>query len=59
MMQQAVWQIVGHTGASPEEARAQLAAMNPSGRIIDVATVVRGAMEFLTGDRNGEELVLA
>ena len=59
MMQQAVDQIVGHTGASGEEARAQLAAMNPSGRIIEVATVVRGAMEFLTGDRNGEELVLA
>ncbi len=59
MMQQAVDQIVAHTGVSAENARAQLAAMNPSGRIIDVASVARSVVELLASDRNGEELVLA
>ncbi len=59
MMQQAVEQIVAHTGASAEEARAQLAEMNPSGRIIEVAAVARTAVELLGSDRNGEEVVLA
>ena len=59
MMQQAVDQIVAHTGASAEQARAQLAAMNPSGRIIEVASVARSVVEVLASDRNGEELVLA
>ncbi len=59
MMQQAVDQIVAHTGVSAEQARAQLAAMNPSGQIIEVGSVARSVLELLGSERNGEELVLA
>ncbi len=59
MMQQAVDQIVTHTGVSAEQARAQLAAMNPSGQIIEVGSVARSVLDLLGSERNGEELVLA
>jgi len=58
MMQQAITNIVKHTGATPEAAREQLAQTNPGGRIVHVDEVAAAAMALIEGDATGECVVL-
>ncbi|HUY10653.1 MAG TPA: SDR family oxidoreductase, partial [Candidatus Dormibacteraeota bacterium] len=58
MMAQAISQIVGHTGVTEAQAREQLAATNPGGRIVMVDEVVDAALDLLTSERSGEEVIL-
>jgi NAD(P)-dependent dehydrogenase (short-subunit alcohol dehydrogenase family) len=46
--------ISGKTGRSPDQARAELARLNPSGRLIAPAEVARAAIGLILSDRNGE-----
>jgi NAD(P)-dependent dehydrogenase (short-subunit alcohol dehydrogenase family) len=58
MLDQAVAKIVKHTGATVEQARAQLAAMNPGGKLISAQEVADAVVELCESDRNGEALVI-
>jgi NAD(P)-dependent dehydrogenase (short-subunit alcohol dehydrogenase family) len=58
MMQQAIDNIVRHTGTTPEAAREQLAQTNPGGRIVHVDEVAAAAMALIQGDATGECVVL-
>jgi NAD(P)-dependent dehydrogenase (short-subunit alcohol dehydrogenase family) len=46
--------IASKTGRSAEDARAELARLNPSGRLIAPAQVAAAALELVLSDRNGE-----
>jgi NAD(P)-dependent dehydrogenase (short-subunit alcohol dehydrogenase family) len=52
MMSQAIAKIKKYTGASDEQARAQLAEMNPGGRIATVEEVATAAVDLICSDRN-------
>lgn len=58
MMQQAITNIVKHTGVTPDAAREQLAQTNPGGRIVHVDEVAAAALELIRGDATGECVVL-
>ena len=47
------------TGRSEAEARAELAALNPSGRLIKPDEVAAAVIELILADRNGEALEIA
>jgi NAD(P)-dependent dehydrogenase (short-subunit alcohol dehydrogenase family) len=51
--------ISGKTGRSPDQARAELARLNPSGRLIAPAEVARAALDLILSDRNGEAVEIA
>jgi NAD(P)-dependent dehydrogenase (short-subunit alcohol dehydrogenase family) len=51
--------ISGKTGRSPDQARAELARLNPSGRLIAPAEVADAAIELILSDRNGEAVEIA
>ena len=50
--------IARQTGKNLAEAEAALAKATPHGRIIEIAEVVDAVMELLSGDHNGQEIVL-
>jgi NAD(P)-dependent dehydrogenase (short-subunit alcohol dehydrogenase family) len=50
LLERSVAEIVAKTGRSREEARASLAAMNPSGRLLEPAEVAEGALWLLLGE---------
>lgn len=51
--------IAAKTGRSPEEARAELARLNPSGRLIAAAEVAEAVLALVLSDRNGEAVEIA
>lgn len=59
MTVQSVQNIVAKTGRSEEEARAELARLNPSGRLIQPSEVAATTLELILSDRNGEAVELA
>jgi len=58
MLELAIGNITAKTGKSEEEARKQLAQMNPGGRIATANEVADAVVELCESDRSGEELVL-
>jgi NAD(P)-dependent dehydrogenase (short-subunit alcohol dehydrogenase family) len=56
---EAVRTIVAKTGRSGEEARAELARLNPSRRLIAPEEVAQAVVEMVCSDRNGEALEIA
>jgi NAD(P)-dependent dehydrogenase (short-subunit alcohol dehydrogenase family) len=46
------------TGKTDEEARAQLAAMNPEGRIASAEEVAACVLDLITGERNGAAVII-
>jgi NAD(P)-dependent dehydrogenase (short-subunit alcohol dehydrogenase family) len=58
MMRQAMTNIVKHTGASEEQARAHLASTNPGGRIATVEEVAAAAVDLVTGDNTGGSVII-
>lgn len=56
---QSVANIRAKTGRSEDEARAGLAAMNPSGRLITPAEVAALALELVLSERTGEAVTIA
>ena len=58
MMQQAVDRIVKVTGVDENAARAQLAAMNPEGRIATLDEIAASAVALLSGERTGVAVVV-
>jgi NAD(P)-dependent dehydrogenase (short-subunit alcohol dehydrogenase family) len=59
MTVQSVGTIVRKTGRSEAEARAELAKLNPSGRLIAPDEVSAAVVELVTSDRNGEAVEIA
>jgi NAD(P)-dependent dehydrogenase (short-subunit alcohol dehydrogenase family) len=51
--------IAAKTGRSAEEARAELARLNPSGRLIAPEEVAAAVLDLLLSDRNGEAVEIA
>jgi NAD(P)-dependent dehydrogenase (short-subunit alcohol dehydrogenase family) len=51
--------ITAKTGRSAEEARAELARLNPSGRLIAPAEVAAAVLALILSDRNGEAVEIA
>ena len=47
------------TGRSEEEARAELAKLNPSGRLIQPREVADAVLDLCLSDRNGEAVEIA
>ena len=58
MMRQAVEKIVKLTGVDEDAARAQLAAMNPEGRIATLDEIAATAVGLLSGERTGVSVVI-
>ncbi len=58
MLQQAVNNIIKHTGMTEELARAELAKTNPGGRIVTPHEVAEATVTLCEGDLNGAEIVL-
>lgn len=58
MMEQAIANIVKRTGLSAEQARAQLAASNPGGRIVSAEEVAQEVIALCSDAVNGREIVL-
>lgn len=58
MMAHAIAKITKYTGVTDEQARAQLAEMNPGGRIASVDEVAEAAVGLVTGERTGCALVV-
>ena len=58
MLQQAVTNVASKTGKTSAEARAQLAAMNPKGRIVKPREVAEAVIEICEGEANGQEIIL-
>lgn len=58
MMAKAIAKITKYTGVSDEQARAQLAEMNPGGRIATVQEVADAALALICEGRTGEALVV-
>jgi NAD(P)-dependent dehydrogenase (short-subunit alcohol dehydrogenase family) len=54
MTAQSIANISGKTGRSADEARAELARLNPSGRLIAPDEVARAALDLILSERNGE-----
>ena len=59
MTVQSVVNIVAKTGRSEEEARAELARLNPSGRLIQPGEVAETVLELILSGRNGEAVEIA
>lgn len=59
MTAQSVANITAKTGRSEDEARAELAKLNPSGRLITPEEVAALTLELVLSDRNGEAVELA
>ena len=59
MTVQSVDNIVAKTGRSAEEARAELARLNPSGRLIAPEEVATAVLDLVLSDRNGEAMEIA
>jgi NAD(P)-dependent dehydrogenase (short-subunit alcohol dehydrogenase family) len=51
--------IVDKTGRSEEQARAELASLNPSGRLITPEEVAAAALDLILSERNGEAVEIA
>lgn len=51
--------IAAKTGRSSDEARAELARLNPSGRLIAAAEVAEAVLALVLSDRNGEAVEIA
>lgn len=58
MMEQAVANIVKRTGLGAEEARLQLARMNPGGRLATLDEIAAAALDLCESADNGLEIVL-
>ncbi len=59
MTVQSVSNIAAKTGRSEDDARAELARLNPSGRLISPAEVAAAVLDLVLSDRNGEALEIA
>ncbi|HYG29250.1 MAG TPA: SDR family NAD(P)-dependent oxidoreductase [Allosphingosinicella sp.] len=59
MTVQAIANIRDKTGRSEEEARAELARLNPSGRLISPEEVAATALDLILSERNGEAVEIA
>jgi NAD(P)-dependent dehydrogenase (short-subunit alcohol dehydrogenase family) len=59
MTGQSIGNIVAKTGRSEEEARAELARLNPSGRLVSPEEVAEAVLELVASDRNGEAVEIA
>ena len=59
MTVESVANIRAKTGRSEEEARAELARLNPSGRLIAPGEVAEAALALILSDRNGEAVEIA
>jgi NAD(P)-dependent dehydrogenase (short-subunit alcohol dehydrogenase family) len=59
MTVQSVATIQAKTGRSSEEARAELARLNPSGRLISPEEVAAAVLDLVVSERNGEALEIA
>lgn len=59
MTVQSVANITAKTGRSEDEARAELAALNPSGRLITAAEVAAAVLDLILSNRNGEAVEIA
>jgi NAD(P)-dependent dehydrogenase (short-subunit alcohol dehydrogenase family) len=59
MTDQSVANISTKTGRSAEEARAELARLNPSGRLITPEEVASAVLDLVTSERNGEAVEIA
>jgi NAD(P)-dependent dehydrogenase (short-subunit alcohol dehydrogenase family) len=51
--------ITGKTGRSADEAQAELARLNPSGRLIAPAEVAGAVLDLILSERNGEAVEIA
>jgi hypothetical protein len=59
MTVQSVATITAKTGRAAEEARAELARLNPSGRLIAPQEVAALVLELVRSERNGEAVEIA
>ena len=59
MTVQSVANITAKTGRSSEEARAELARLNPSGRLVAPEEVAAAVLELILSNRNGEAVEIA
>jgi NAD(P)-dependent dehydrogenase (short-subunit alcohol dehydrogenase family) len=59
MTDQSVANITAKTGRNIEEARAQLARLNPSGRLIAPDEVAAAVLDLVASERNGEAVEIA
>jgi len=59
MTAQSIANISGKTGRSPDQARAELARLNPSGRLIAPEEVASAALGLILSERNGEAVEIA
>ena len=59
MTVQSIANITAKTGRSEDEARAELARLNPSGRLIAPEEVAAAVLDLLLSDRNGEAVEIA
>jgi NAD(P)-dependent dehydrogenase (short-subunit alcohol dehydrogenase family) len=59
MTVQSIANITSKTGRSADEARAELARLNPSGRLITPEEVAAVTLELILSDRNGEAVEIA
>jgi NAD(P)-dependent dehydrogenase (short-subunit alcohol dehydrogenase family) len=59
MTAQSIANISGKTGRSPEEARAELARLNPSGRLIAPDEIAHIVLDLILSDRTGEAVEIA
>lgn len=59
MTVESVANIVAKTGRSEEDARAELARLNPSGRLIAPEEVAAAVLDLVLSDRNGEAVEIA
>jgi NAD(P)-dependent dehydrogenase (short-subunit alcohol dehydrogenase family) len=59
MTAQSIDNITAKTGRSAEEARAELARLNPSGRLISPEEVAAAVLDLVLSERNGEAVEIA
>jgi NAD(P)-dependent dehydrogenase (short-subunit alcohol dehydrogenase family) len=59
MTVRSVANITAKTGRSDEEARAELARLNPSGRLIAPEEVAAAVLDLILSERNGEAVEIA
>jgi len=58
MLQRAINNVAARTGKTTAEARTQLAAMNPGGRIVEPQEVADVVIELCESNLNGKEIIL-
>jgi NAD(P)-dependent dehydrogenase (short-subunit alcohol dehydrogenase family) len=59
MTDRSIATITSKTGRSDDEARAELARLNPSGRLISAHEVAEVVLDLVCSDRNGEAVEIA